>query len=375
LFFATCTLAADKGSQSHIKQAVNDAIAPIMKEHNIPGMAVAVTLNGERHLFNYGIASRETGQQVTENTIFEIGSVSKTFTATLASYAEIKGALSLSDKASKHLKILEKSAFDKISLVDLGTYTAGGLPLQFPDDVTDHAKMVRYFKNWHPEFASGTHRRYSNPSIGLFGYLAAKSLGEPFDQLMQRTLFPKLGLSNTYMMVPAERMTQYAYGYSASGEPIRVTPGMLDSEAYGVKTSSSDLIQFIEANMDGLSLDEALARAIKNTQVGYYKVGDMIQGLGWEMYPYPVSLGQLLAGSSTDVVFQAKKVSKNEAPLSPQTGMLVNKTGSTGGFGAYVAFVPGKRIGIAILANKNYPIPARIRIAHQILTALDKPSD
>jgi beta-lactamase class C len=49
---------------------------------------------------------------------------------------------------------------------------------------------------------------------------------------------------------------------------------------------------------------------------------------------------------------------------------LFNKTGSTGGFGTYVAFVPAQKIGIVMLANRNFPNAARITAAHAVLTKL-----
>jgi beta-lactamase class C len=97
----------------------------------------------------------------------------------------------------------------------------------------------------------------------------------------------------------------------------------------------------------------------------------MTQGLGWEMYAYPINLEDLLAGNSAQTIFEARAVSKLVPPRPPQPGVLINKTGSTNGFGAYVAFVPDRRIGIVMLANKNYPIPARVKAAYQVLTALD----
>lgn len=189
-----CAQAADSNEQSQFEQIVSEAIRPIMEENNVPGMAVAVTVQGKRYFFNYGVASKESGQKVTQDTIFEIGSVSKTFTATLASYAQVSGTLSLLDNASKYLPALADSSFNKISLLNLGTYTAGGLPLQFPDHVNNQQEMIAYYKGWRPNYAVGNHRLYSNPSIGLFGYLTARSMGKPFDELMEKKLLPKLGL-------------------------------------------------------------------------------------------------------------------------------------------------------------------------------------
>jgi len=359
-------------TDTQIKSVVDAAIRPMMQAQNVPGMAVAVTVNGKPHYFNYGIANKENAQAVTENTLFEIGSVSKTFTATLGAYAHATGKLSFTDKASRVLPALHGSAFDNVSVLQLGTYTAGGLPLQFPD-ASDHAdKMLAYFQQWKPVYAAGTHRQYSNPSIGLFGYLAAQSLGAPFDEVMEKTLLPKLGLQHTYLNVPQDQMGLYAQGYDKEDKPVRVGPGALDAQAYGVKTSAADMIRFVQANLKPASLDKTLQQAIATTHTGYYTVGDMTQGLGWERYAYPVTLDKLLAGNSTPMAMQAHKVQWLNPPQPQPASVLINKTGSTGGFGSYVAFVPAKDIGIVILANKNYPIAERVKAAHQILNALAK---
>jgi beta-lactamase class C len=361
---------AGNQTDAQIEAAVKAAVVPVMQQQNIAGIAVAVTLNGKQHYFNYGVASKENGNAVTEDTLFEIGSVSKTFTATLAAYAQATGTLSLSDKASHILPALRGTAFDYVSLLQLGTYTAGGLPLQFPSDADAADTMLSYFKQWKPAYTAGSHRLYSNPSLGLFGYLAAQSMRQPFDELMEKTLLPKLGLKHTFLRVPQAQMALYAQGYNKDDKPVRVGPGALDSEAYGVKTSASDLIRYVEANMKPSELEAPMQQAIATTHTGYYKVGDMTQGLGWEFYHYPVSLDKLLAGNSSQMSYEANKVQWLEPPMPAPGNAWFNKTGATSGFGAYVAYVPSKDIGIVILANKNYPNPERVKIAYSILSTL-----
>lgn len=367
--------AADGPVRARLERAVNEAVRPLMASHHVPGMAVAVTVDGKPYFFNYGIASRESGREVSENTIFEIGSVSKTLTATLASYARATGALSLSDPVSKYLPALAGSRFDAITLLELGTYTAGGLPLQFPDSVRDEAGMTAWLRKWQPSYPAGTQRLYSNPSIGLFGYLAARSMGKPFDELMEKTLFPAFGMTHSYIRVPPERMGDYAQGYTKDDKPVRVTPGIRDAEAYGVKTTAADMIRYVESYMNPATLQPALQQAIAGTQTGYFKVGDMTQGLGWEMYAHPASLDVLLAGNSTRMALEPHAATRLTPPQPPRPDRLVNKTGSTNGFGAYVIFVPAKRIGIVMLANKSYPNAERVKAAHGILTALESASD
>ncbi|KIP91644.1 class C beta-lactamase [Pseudomonas fluorescens] len=370
LFFGSVACHAATPSDAQLQALVSQAVPPVMQQNNIPGLTVAITLNGQAHYFNYGIADKDGGQKVTENTLFEVGSVSKTFTATLAGYAQATGKLDLSSKASQLWPELKGSAFDNVSVLQLGTYSAGGLPLQFPAEADSSDKMLGYYQQWKPQFPAGSHRLYSNPSLGLFGYLTAKSLGQPFDQAMTQTLLPKLGLQHTFLSVPSAQSKLYAQGYDSADQPVRVSPGALDAEAYGIKTSAADLLRYVQAQLKPASLAPDLHKAIVNTHLGYYRVGDMTQGLGWERYAYPITLEKLQNGNSIPMAMEPHTVEWLTPPQAEPANVLFNKTGSTRGFGAYVAFVPSRDMGIVILANKNYPNAERVKIAHTVFAAL-----
>jgi beta-lactamase class C len=334
-------------------------------------MAVGIAAKGQSYVYDYGVASKATGKPVTSNTLFEIGSVSKTFTATLASYAQVSGRLSLSDSASTYLPSLRGSNFDKVSLLNLGTHTSGGLPLQLPGGITSNDQLMAYFWSWKPTYAPGTYRTYANPSIGMLGMIAARSMNEGFVALMEGKLFPGLGLKNTYLDVPEARARDYAQGYTTTDKPARMAPGILASEAYGIRTTAGDMLRFVEANMRMLDLDEKLRRAITGTHTGYYRIGAMTQDLIWEQYHYPVQLKDLLAGNSAKVSLEANPATELDPPLPPRDDVLINKTGSTSGFATYVAFVPERKIAVVLLANKSYPTDARVTAAYEILTRLD----
>ena len=98
----------------------------------------------------------------------------------------------------------------------------------------------------------------------------------------------------------------------------------------------------------------------------------MTQGLGWEYYPYPITQQALIDGNSTPMAMEPHKAEWLDTPQVQPANVLYNKTGATGGFGAYVAYVPSKDMGVVILANKNYPNAERVKVAHAIFSALDQ---
>jgi len=179
-----------------------------------------------------------------------------------------------------------------------------------------------------------------------------------------------LGLRRTYIEVPAAEMESYAWGYNRNGKPVRVTPAMLAHEAYGVKSNAADMIRYVEANMGLGAVPEKAARAIESTHTGYFQAGGMIQDLVWEQYLYPVALEKIVAGNAPGMARNTTPVVAIVPPMQPRDDVILNKTGSTGGFGAYVAYVPAKKIGIVMLANRFYPNEARVRAAYAVLSRL-----
>lgn len=353
---------------ARIGAVVDAVIRPLRARHDVPGIALALAIDGREHFFGHGVTARRDGVPVTEATLFEIGSISKMFTATLAALGQASGKLSLQAHPGDYVAALRGRPIDRATLLHLGTYTAGGLPLQFPDAVRDDAAALAYLRDWQPEAPPGTVRRYSNPSIGLLGVAAAAAHGEAFDTLLASRLLPMFGLRRTYLQVSESAMADYAWG-DRDGQPVRVNPGPLAAPTYGIKTTATDLLRFVQAQIDPSGLDPALRTAVEAMQVGRFRVGPLVQGFGWEQLPYPVSRAQLLAANSERILF----ASNPAQPLADRASggpRLFGKTGSTGGFGAYVAFVPSRRIGLVMLANRSLPIPARIEAARTILARL-----
>lgn len=346
---------------------LRDAVAQVMREYGVAGMAIAVSQQGRHSFHNFGVASKATKAPVSSDTLFEVGSISKTFTATLATLGQSTGRLSLEDSPAKFLPELQGSKIAEVDLLSLATHTAGGFPLQVPDGIDTPAQLTSYLRAWEPAYASGTARTYANPSIGLLGMASAKAWNMPFNAAMEKMLFPALGLRDTYIDVPKAAMHRYAQGYNKADAPVRVNPGTLAAEAYGVKTSARDLIRFVDLNLDPAKADKPLAQALAATRIGYFQLGAMTQDLVWEQYEAPPSLDAVLERNSSKVAYETHPVERLVAARAPQAAAWVNKTGSTNGFGAYVAFMPAQQAGVVILANKNFPVEARVRLAFLLL--------
>lgn len=355
-----------------VETAMNTAFQPLMKTYAVPGMAIGVLYNGKSYEKYYGVQSLANAKAVNKNTLFELGSVSKIFTATAGTYAQNLGKISLQDHPGKYIPALKNSDINQVTLLELATYTSGNLPLQFPDQIKTDAQTLKYFQDWKVKNPIGQFRQYSNPSIGLFGEATAKAMNMPFSALLEQVIFPKLELQHTYVQVPKAQQGNYAFGYDQNNHPLRVTAGAFDAQAYGVKSSLPDMLHFLNLNLNPDQAKAAIKPAILATHTGYFKMGGMTQALGWESFSYPATLNTLLESNSDRVVMQSNPVEKT---LVKTCSRVFHKTGSTNGFGTYVIYIPQENFGLVMLMNKKIPNAERIKAAYEVLNSLKQKSN
>lgn len=355
---------------NHVELAAKAAFDGVIADHEIPGLVVGVSHKGQHYFYATGLASRKDKSPVTPDTLFELGSISKVFNVMLAALAEQRGQLALDAPVARYLDRLESVPAGRLTLMDLATHHSGGLPLQVPGSVGDVDALLNWLSAWNP--AAPCARSYSNISIGLLGHISAQSFGMSYGQAMQSVLFPALGLNNTWVTVPPDRMPLYAYGYDRKTDaPIRVQPGVLAAEAYGIKSSARDMLKLLDLQISRSSASAEIAAAIERTQAGQMRSSRFTQAMIWESYPWPEDVETMVAGNG-DAFLRPQPVVTIAADAVSAGDVILNKTGSTNGFGGYVAVLAQHDLGIVVLANRNYPNEARVRATYRLIESLLK---
>ena len=103
-------------NEKNIEKVVTQSFKPLMDQYGVAGMAIGVIYNGKNYEKYYGVRSRDGNKSVNSQTLFELGSLSKTFTAISGTYAKNQGKISFNDHPSKYVPALRNSEIDKVNL-------------------------------------------------------------------------------------------------------------------------------------------------------------------------------------------------------------------------------------------------------------------
>jgi D-alanyl-D-alanine carboxypeptidase len=202
---------------------LDDYIRAQMKSRQIPGLALAVVKNGEAvEMKGYGVASIEFAAPVSPDTVFELASITKQFTATSIMLLAEEGKLGLDDKISKHL-VNTPETWKDITVRHLLTHTSGlpGLGREFKSATSGGFKLDYSTATLFDaatkdalDFAPGERFQYSDAGYFLLGMLIEKANGKKYREFLAERIFRPLGMTATTVLDQWEIVKQRAPGYT-----------------------------------------------------------------------------------------------------------------------------------------------------------------
>lgn len=260
-----------------------------MQERNIPGAAVAVVKNGRVvKIKGYGLASLEFSAPVTNDTVFEIGSVSKQMTAAGIMLLVQDGKVSLDERISKYLPNTPE-AWKDVTVRHLLTHSSGikSYTSLTGFELSRRVKIDGFIKQLSPyplEFTPGEKNIYSNSGYNLLAYIIETQSGKPYMDYMRERIFLPLGMTRTGDRDPRNVIPLRANGYEWQDNKLIGRDGSLtDLMGAGSITSTiSDMVKWESALRGEKLLTAETKKAIWTRFV--FNNGTLSQyGLGWRI--------------------------------------------------------------------------------------------
>ncbi len=339
---------------------VNATMATLMKDYAIPGATVQLYAQGQPYSYNFGVANRMQQTPVTNDTIFELGSLTKLFTSLLLAEDVEAGTVSLHDSAADYIPdLLGTAALKPITLGNLASYTAS-FPLNLPNHIHTRNELSRALKTWQPAVPIGSVWQYSNVDFGLLGDVLEVANHQSFNQMYRTQILSPLHMNPIGLTVPDAYVSQMATGYTANGKMTPKSSLGLFPTAYALKATGGDLLRFLNASLGLSGTPSSIATAMQLTETPIATVQNWQQGMGWRINaPLALTLSPLPASA---------------LPLKDQVfnpTARLEKTGATDGFRAYIVAIPGEETGVVILLNKTIPNDAIVSAGRKILNGIE----
>ncbi|HEY0158644.1 MAG TPA: serine hydrolase domain-containing protein [Thermoanaerobaculia bacterium] len=251
--------------------AVDEYVQERMRQLRLPGVAVAIVRDGQpADIRAYGLADLENEVPVTAETVFELGSVTKQFTATAVMILAEEGKLALDKPARAYLPELPPSWQD-ITVRHLLTHSSGiqeylsvkGLPDEA--HALDHRAMTRLFAaRVKREFAAGDTWAYSNTGYLLLGDIIERVSGTSYWTFLDERLFRPAGMTHTRSSAPQALIRRRASGYGWRDGAFENRPALSENaySAGAIASTIADMAKWEAAMQKGALLSPAGWRAL-----------------------------------------------------------------------------------------------------------------
>ncbi len=258
-------LASLEKKKDHRFRPLCEHIQKDMRRLHVPGVAVGVWHKGREYSAGFGVTSLENPLPITPDTLFQVGSISKTFTGTVLMKLVEQGLVDLDAPVRKYIKDLKlrnKNVAQKVTLRHLLTHTGGWVGDYFNDFGNgDDAlgKMVKSIAALEQVTPLGEFWSYNNAGFNIAARTIEVVTKKPYEQAVQETLLDPLGLKMTYFFPSDILIThRFVVGHSRDGQKVKVARpwaiGRAGNGVGGVVSTVRDLLKYARFQMgDGKS--------------------------------------------------------------------------------------------------------------------------
>jgi len=287
---------AAQPSQKTIDE-VEAYLEQVMKLGEIPGLSVSIYHQGKPLLERgFGYANLEWQQKVTPDTVFELASISKTFTAMAIAKLIDAGKLSLDDTLGQHVPGVPEQVHG-ITLRQMLTHTSGlgsfnGLPefdaLSFDMTATTADVLPSMLTFAEPLFAAGESIYYSNTAVWFLGHIIEKASGQSYGEFLKENIFEPFGMTdsyfNNYETIIPRRASGYTVGPNSQKNAVNIDPPAVPFSAGSIATSARDLQRYVFELHAGTQLSAAIrdmmygGSLLNDGRSTLYTTGLLIQG-------------------------------------------------------------------------------------------------
>jgi CubicO group peptidase (beta-lactamase class C family) len=325
-------------STSHIKEPkfkkIAQKIISEMKRLEVPGVAIGIWHDGKEYADGFGVTSLEHPLPVTADTLFQTGSISKTFTGTMLMQLAEQGKVDLDAPVKKYIKdfkLHDKDVTEKVTVRNLLTHMGGWVGDYFNDFGNgDEAlqKMVKDISKLPQVQPLGTIWSYNNTGFNIASRIIEIVTKKPYEQAAQEMLFDPIGLKMSFFYPSALLFThRFVVGHQKVKDKVQVARpwaiGRAGNGVGGVVSTVRDLLKYARFHMSNGKKNVITGQSLKAMRVPQVDTGPRgLMGITW----FIRKVGDLTTYSHG---------------------------GATNGQQALFCFIPEKDFALAVLTNSD----------------------
>lgn len=321
---------SDNKMATKLDSIVDAVVKPYIQNSANAGISIGIVQNNETTFYHYGETKKETASLPNNNTIYEIGSISKTFTGYLLAQSINSKKINLDDDirnymVAKYPNLEFEGKPILIKHLVNHTSTLPRLPANL--DQQPNFDIENPYANYSKEMISkylqelvlkaqpGITQEYSNLGMALLAIILENKYRKTYNALLKTYITLPLKMKNTFENVPKQQKVNFATGYSASGVEVKHWDLVNFVGAGGIKSTIQDMILYLQENMSGINSNIVLSHELT------FESDKQSTGFAW----------------------MVNKMKDNNT--------FIWHNGGTGGFTSFCGFIKEKQTGIVILNN------------------------